>query len=95
MQYYLFAIIGGALIGALICIAPKAKKILTRFQEAGVYLLVASMGVSIGLNKDLISKIPSLGFAALITAFLCTLGSVLAVYFIGRLFLKEKKEARR
>lgn len=94
MQYLLVAIILGALVGVFMNISPEKMKKISTLQEVGVYLLVASMGAAIGLNKELIANIPKLGLVSLGTAFLCTAGSVLFVYLLSKFLIKEKKEEK-
>lgn len=80
MMSILFFLVLGIIIGAKINFKERSIKLLNQGQSIGVILLLFVMGLSIGLDKDLLSKLQSLGYKALIFAALTTAFSIAAVF---------------
>lgn len=54
-----------------------------------VYFLLLSLGLTIGLSREIISNIGSLGFSSLVIALGSVFGSVTAVQLVGKILLKN------
>lgn len=80
----------GFLIGYGKLINQKLIQINSKLQNVWLVLLIFVMGMSIGANRDILKKLPSLGGKALFFAVICIVGSVLMVYFLSRLFLERE-----
>ncbi|MFA9397428.1 MAG: LysO family transporter [Clostridiaceae bacterium] len=79
----------GIFIGASVKLPSKIKKITSNIQYIGVVVLLFTMGVSLGLNKDILKNIRYIGVESLTFAVLTSLFSIILVYFVSRLFLKK------
>lgn len=81
----------GVIIGILGIIPKKYLKFNLKFQQAGVIILLFSMGASIGSNKDLIQNLKALGLKAATFAILSCLLSIAITYIISSKLLKATK----
>jgi uncharacterized membrane protein YbjE (DUF340 family) len=57
-----------------------------------ILLLLFTLGVAVGSNQEIISRLPSLGGQSLWLAFAGTLGSVLAAWAVDVLFFKSREK---
>ncbi len=71
----------GILLGRLIRNLKKMHKILEKIVNWAVYLLLFLLGISVGINKDIINNFSRIGY----TAFWLTIGSVGACLVLARL----------
>lgn len=74
----------GILAGAVVPLKARQVDLLGKLQSAGVILLLFVMGLSMGLDRKLLSQLSTLGYKALIYAALTTLFSILCVYLFTR-----------
>jgi uncharacterized membrane protein YbjE (DUF340 family) len=89
MWLILVSLFIGIVIGVLRFIPEKYMKYNSRFQQAGIILLLFSMGASIGANKSLLSNLKIIGLKSASFAVLTCLFSIAAVYFTSRKFFGE------
>lgn len=89
MQKVLICILLGIIIGAKGLLPEKAVKINSRLQNVFLFAMMFFMGLGIGSNGEIINNFSAIGFKALMFAVFCGGGSVLAVYILSKLFLKE------
>lgn len=83
----------GILVGAVIQLKERQVSVLGKLQSAGVILLLFVMGLSIGLDRNLLSQLGTLGYKAFVYAGLTTAFSIAAVYlFTHKLGKKEESE---
>ncbi|HEY8364778.1 MAG TPA: LysO family transporter [Haloplasmataceae bacterium] len=80
----------GIIIGAKIKLSEKSKKILDILTNIGIFTLLFVMGISIGINKEIISDIEKVGIVALIYTLLTVIFSVLIVYLFSFLLRGRK-----
>ncbi len=74
----------GIMVGALIPMNDRQVTTLGKLQSVGVILLLFVMGLSMGLDRKLLSQLSNLGYKALVFAGLTTLFSIAAVYMLTR-----------
>lgn len=89
----MFVVIGIMFSGIAFGYLFRKKTILQRFSNLigwTVYLLLFSLGISVGNNREIICNLPVLGGQALWLAFAGTLGSVLAAWAVYRYFFKNR-----
>lgn len=79
----------GVTIGAVIKFGERQKKWIGRLQQIGVVLLLFSMGLSIGLNDEILTNLQELGMQAFIYAALTSAFSILVVYGLSRVLVRE------
>lgn len=74
----------GILVGAAVPMKDKQISIIGKLQSAGVILLLFVMGLSMGLDRRLLSQLSTLGYKALVYAGLTTVFSIALVYLFTR-----------
>lgn len=79
----------GILAGAFIPLKEQQVGILGKLQSAGVILLLFVMGLSMGLDRKLLSQLSTLGYKALVYAILTTAFSIAVVYLFTRNLQKK------
>lgn len=82
----------GFLIGYKKFVSEKLITLNSKFQLICLLILIFSMGMSIGSNKEIIAYLPTLGFKAFIFSVCCIGGSVFVVYLFSFLLDKEGKK---
>lgn len=85
----LIFLVFGFFIGVRIKISERLKKYNARFQHIGVLVLIFIMGVGIGINKDLLMHLKSIGIKSLTFAIMTSLGSIAVVYTVTKLIGME------
>lgn len=80
----------GIFIGYRNLLSPKAIKWNSRLQNVWLLLLIFVMGMSIGMNGEVLSQLPTLGGKALLFAVATIIGSVLVVYIVSSVFLEKE-----
>lgn len=81
----------GVLMGALVPMKEKQVSILGKLQSAGVILLLFVMGLSMGLDRKLLSQLSTLGYKALVYALMTTLFSIAMVFLFTHRIRKGEK----
>lgn len=77
-------LLAGIFLGSRFALGDKGKRINARLQQAGLLLLLFSMGISIGANEEVIGNLNTIGLQAFLFAALTTAGSVFFVYLVSR-----------
>lgn len=90
MWTIIVSLIIGVIIGIIGIIPKKFMKYNSRFQQAGVILLLFSMGAKIGSDKKLLSNLKVMGLKSITFAVLTCLFSIIITYFITTMFIKEE-----
>lgn len=80
----------GIIVGRLF-FPEKLKKANGIFQVVCTIVLIFSMGVLLGSDKELMSKISTMGVESFLLFFIPSLASVVLVYILSERFLKKKK----
>lgn len=91
MWKILIFLLVGMIIGSTVKMTDKMKVLNGKFQHLGVILLLFTMGASIGLDRNILSKFQVLGYKAAIFAILTSVFSILVVYVASRLLTKGEK----
>lgn len=92
MWIILISLVIGIIIGLLKGLPGKWMKYNTRFQQAGIVVLIFTMGASIGANKKIISNLQAMGIKAFVFAVLTSLLSIIAVYLVSSRLMREGSE---
>jgi uncharacterized transporter YbjL len=85
----IISIILGAVIGLFFNIKDKILDFNSKFQFLLLIFLLFFMGLSIGANERIINNLGTIGLASFTYALLTTLLSVIFVFFIGKIIIKE------
>lgn len=80
----------GFVIGYRVVLSDKQIQLNGKLQTIWLLLLIFSMGMSIGMNRSILQKLPVLGWKALLFAVLNVVGSVAVVYVVSRLFFEKE-----
>lgn len=83
-------LVAGILCGYLLRERKKIIGFCSHLTSVSIYLLLLTLGISIGLNKDFIQNIHLIGFKALIITLFSILGSIILALFIYRIYFKQK-----
>ncbi|MCD7936164.1 MAG: LysO family transporter [Tannerellaceae bacterium] len=87
----MFTVIASMFIGVLTGYLFRNVEFLQRISASiswTIFLLLFLLGISVGSNRMIIQNLSSLGQEAFLLAFAGTLGSILAAWFVYRIFFK-------
>lgn len=73
----------GFFIGYKKFLSDKMIRLNSKLQTVWLLLLIFSMGVSIGADKEVISQLPTLGWKAFLFAVFAVVMSILVVYLFS------------
>lgn len=94
----MFVVIGimfmGIGVGYLLRRVRLLQKLGTSIQYT-IYLLLFSMGISVGANPEIVNNLSALGGEALLIAVASTLGSLCMAWVVYHCFFKQKGEKQR
>lgn len=90
MIYIVLSLIAGFFVGYKSNLTEKMVKINSKIQTLCLVLLIFVMGMGIGMNKEVLNNLSTLGLKAILFAVITSAGSVLVVYLFS--FILEKKE---
>lgn len=91
MVTVLLVMLAGILIGFAINRFPRLIKLNDRFISYAIYLLLALLGISVGLNKTIIQNLDKIGVQALIITIGAIAGSVFTLWVVYRVFFNSEK----
>jgi uncharacterized membrane protein YbjE (DUF340 family) len=82
-------------VGIFLGFSNKLPKKVIRHNDQitfyGVVALLFIMGISIGMNKEIVKNIQVLGLQSLVFAFFGVLGSVIVVFMVSKILLRGGK----
>lgn len=81
----------GILVGLLVKKKIKLGSLIEKLTNTSVYLLLFYLGVSVGLNKMIVSNLPQIGLKALIITLFSIFFSLICSSIIYKLFFKKEK----
>jgi len=90
MIYIVLSLAAGFFVGYKSKITEKMVKINSKIQTLCLVSLIFVMGMGIGMNKEVLENLSTLGLKAILFALITSGGSVLVVYLFS--FILEKKE---
>jgi uncharacterized membrane protein YbjE (DUF340 family) len=90
MIYIVLSLVVGFFVGYKSNINEKMVKMNSRIQTLCLVLLIFVMGMGIGMNKEVLNNLSTLGLKAILFAVITSAGSVFVVYLFS--FILEKKE---
>ncbi len=92
MTNILLSLAFGFLIGYKKLLSEKMILLNGKFQTLVLLLLIFVMGMSIGIDREILTQLPMLGGTAFVFAVAVCLGSIVVVYVISRIFFKGEKK---
>ena len=81
----IISLIIGLLIGLVFKIKKPILEINGKFQLLVLFLLLFSMGVSLGINPDIVTNLSTIGFVSIVFSVLIVGFSILFVYIFGKI----------
>lgn len=81
----------GIVVGAYI-FPEKWQAHNSKLQVISIVILIFCMGVTLGNNETLMDKLLGMGLQGLLFAVIPIILSVIVVYILTKLFMKEKKD---
>lgn len=92
MIYIFLSLALGFFIGYKKLLSEKMIVFNGKLQTIFLLLLIFVMGMSIGMDKDVLTQLPALGGTAFVFAAAACIGSIIIVYVISRIFFGEGKK---
>jgi uncharacterized membrane protein YbjE (DUF340 family) len=83
-------LIAGILVGFLLRNHRRIIVLSAKLTDAAIFLLLFFLGVSVGMNQQVVSNFRNIGLQAVVITLLATLGSVLVTYLFYRLFFRDR-----
>jgi len=83
-------LIAGILVGFLLRNYRRIIVLSAKLTDAAIFLLLFFLGVSVGMNQQVVSNFRNIGLQAVLITLLATLGSVLVTYLFYRLFFRDR-----
>ncbi|MGL4791708.1 MAG: LysO family transporter [Anaerotignaceae bacterium] len=91
MKEIIISLFLGFLIGYKLKFTDKIMKMNGKIQTLCLILLIFSMGMGIGINKEVLTSLPTIGLKAVIFACVTILCSVAVVYIFVKLFFPKEE----
>mgnify|MGYP006310812551 CR=1 FL=1 len=80
----------GTLLGYLLRNQSKMLFINSRFTEGAIFLLLFFLGVSVGMNEQIMANLQHIGFQSLILTLFATIGSLLVTRVFYKFFFNRQ-----
>ena len=80
----------GLLVGRLIKSQRFTHKASEQIAMITIYLLLFLLGISVGINPEIINNLPVIGFHAIFLSVGALLGTLVLSYLVVRLFFKDQ-----
>ena len=94
MPVVILIILAGAVVGYFIRNCPATKKIGTAIGIV-IMLLLFVLGITVGANREVVTKFHLIGVEALLIAFAGTIGSILCGWVVYRYFFDKKNKQQK
>ncbi|HPO50888.1 MAG TPA: LysO family transporter [Spirochaetota bacterium] len=94
MFFVILSMTAGIAVGFFFRKKYKAAKIADKLTGGVIYILLFSLGLSVGANEKIVKNIGNLGLKALIISVSAILGSMIFSFFVYRFFFKDKNNDR-
>jgi uncharacterized membrane protein YbjE (DUF340 family) len=83
-------LVAGIILGYLLRNRRKFLVVSARLTDGAIFLLLFFLGVSVGMNEEVISNFQNIGLQAFLLTVLATLGSVLVTWLFYLLFFRKR-----
>ena len=80
----------GMLTGYLLRKRKRLIAVGSRLTDASIFILLFFLGVSVGMNEQVVTNFRNIGLQAFLLTLLATLGSVLVTWLFHILFFRNK-----
>jgi uncharacterized membrane protein YbjE (DUF340 family) len=83
-------LVAGIILGYLLRNKRKLLVVSARLTDGAIFLLLFFLGVSVGMNEEVISNFKNIGLQAFLLTVLATLGSVVVTWLFHLLFFRKR-----
>lgn len=83
-------LVAGIILGYLLRNRRKFLVVSARLTDGAIFLLLFFLGVSVGMNEEVISNFQNIGLQAFLLTVLATLGSVFVTWLFYLLFFRKR-----
>ena len=83
-------LVAGIILGYLLRNRRKFLVVSARLTDGAIFLLLFFLGVSVGMNEEVISNFQNIGLQAFLLTVLATLGSVIVTWLFYLLFFRKR-----
>ena len=81
----------GIIIGVFLRKRKMALKIVDKFINVAIYLLLFLLGISVGGNQQIVRNFHEIGYYSLMVAVAGVLGSIIMAFFVYKLFYSKNE----
>jgi len=92
MLIVLFCLAAGILLGIVLRRHERFLKIIDQLTVWFIYIFLFLLGLSVGLNREIIAQFGRLGLQAVIIALACVAGSLIPAWFVYHFFYAPGKK---
>ncbi len=92
MIVVLLCLAAGILVGALLRRRERFLKVIDQLTVWFIYIFLFLLGVSVGLNREIIAQFGRLGLKAVVIALACVIGSLVPAWFVYHFFFAREKK---
>lgn len=92
MKVLILSLTIGIIIGIMKIVPEKYMKLNSNFQQMALFLLLFSMGASIGSNKEMLNSLNKIGIKAIGFSITTIAFSVIILYIVSIKFLSSNKK---
>ncbi|MGM0498101.1 MAG: LysO family transporter [Bacteroidota bacterium] len=89
MAFGIALLIAGIILGVFIRDYKAIIKIFSRLTDGSIFLLLFFLGISVGMNEQIITNFQKIGLQSFIITILATMGSIFVSYFVYKIFFKS------
>mgnify|MGYP006282520337 CR=1 FL=1 len=79
----------GIILGVLIRGRISWIRIFSRLTDGAIFLLLFFLGISVGMNEQVISRFEKIGLQSFMITLLATMGSILVSFLVYTFFFKK------
>jgi len=88
MVFGIGLLVAGIILGVFIRDYKAIIKVSARLTDGSIFLLLFFLGISVGMNEQIISNFQKIGLQSFAITILATMGSILVSYLVYKIFFK-------
>jgi len=88
MVFGIGLLVAGIILGVFIRDYKAIIKVFARLTDGSIFLLLFFLGISVGMNEQIISNFQKIGLQSFIITILATMGSIFVSYLVYKIFFK-------
>jgi len=92
MLLVLLCLCAGILLGIVLRRSERFLKVIDQLTVWFIYIFLFLLGLTVGLNREIIAQFGRLGMQAIIIALACVIGSLVPAWFVYHFFFARGKK---